>query len=313
MLSPDDGRSAAARSVVRYHLRAFEREEAGARAGQLEPVHRLRVATRRLRAALRLFTPVLPAATVDVAGDDLAWLGRGIGAVRDLDVLALAVAARARRLEPEMRAALSPLQHTIRARRATAHAELVQMLDSMRSRGVRARLAALSDNDRRTRQDTPLGEVATQLVRPLLRALIRAGRRAVDGEPSPEALHRVRVRGKRLRYALETMGGLGGRRLDKLIRRLAQLQELLGEHQDAVTQMAWLRAYAEDTMSPAATQLAVGAVIHVLARRARRLRRRFSKTWRRVDRHRRQRRLLEELDRNRGRRAAAVVRLVRVA
>src|SRR5437773_320097 len=61
VLSPDDGAAVAARVVVRFHLRAFVRVEPAARAGEVEPVHQLRVATRRLRTALRLFAPLLPA------------------------------------------------------------------------------------------------------------------------------------------------------------------------------------------------------------------------------------------------------------
>src|SRR2546426_7971337 len=87
LLSADDPAGATAAAVVRFHLRAFERAEAGARAGEVEPVHQLRVATRRLRATLRLFAPVLPAVAVRRTSEDLRWLGRTIGAVRDPDVL----------------------------------------------------------------------------------------------------------------------------------------------------------------------------------------------------------------------------------
>src|SRR5438046_829407 len=61
VLSPDDGAAVAARVVVRFHLRAFVRVEPAARAGEVEPVHQLRVATRRLGTALRLFAPLLRA------------------------------------------------------------------------------------------------------------------------------------------------------------------------------------------------------------------------------------------------------------
>src|SRR5213593_1468155 len=109
VLSPDDGVGIAVRAVVRFHLRTFVREEAGARAGEVEPVHQLRVATRRLRATLRLFRPVLPVALVRGARDDLAWLADAIGAVRDLDVLAEQMTSCAARLDAESRRALASL------------------------------------------------------------------------------------------------------------------------------------------------------------------------------------------------------------
>src|SRR5438034_10108173 len=74
VLSPDDGAAVAARVVVRFHLRAFVRVEPAARAGEVEPVHQLRVATRRLRAALRLFAPLLPTRLAAPAHRELDWL-----------------------------------------------------------------------------------------------------------------------------------------------------------------------------------------------------------------------------------------------
>jgi CHAD domain-containing protein len=153
-----------------------------------------------------------------------------------------------------------------------------------------------------------LGDVAADLVPPLLRAVRRAGRRLHEDAP-PEAFHRLRVRVKRLRYALETLRDLGGRRLGKALARLEGLQEVLGEHQDAVAQGARLRELAERSTLPPATLLAMGALMHVLGRRARRCRRRFRRPWKRFDRRRLRRRVLRELARHK--RGARVVPLVR--
>src|SRR5579884_2837589 len=234
VLAPGDPAEAAARAVVRFHLRSFAREAVGARAGAVEPVHQLRVATRRLRAALELFAPILPARFAAEARADLAALGRAIGAVRGRAVVA----------------ALTTFARGTPAARGVA-----------------------------------LGALAPELVQPLVRGLVRAGRRIDDRSP-PEAVHRVRVRAKRLRYALETLRGLGGRRLKRVLRRLERLQELLGEYQDAVTQAAWLRRWSEDAEVPRLTLLATGALIDRLGRRARRRRARFARAWRRLDRPR---------------------------
>jgi|SRR5579871_1076497 len=303
VLAPTDPSEAAARAVLRFHLRTFAREGVGARAGEVEPVHQLRVATRRLRAALELFAPVLPAPLAAEARADLASLGHAIGEVRDLDVLALAVAAHARRLAPELRAGLGPLERALEARRAAAHAVMVGALDSARGRSVVAGLTALARSGAAPRGVT-LGALAPELVHPLVRALVRAGRRVDDRSP-PEAVHRVRVRAKRLRYALETLRGLGGRPLARVLRRLERLQEILGDYQDAVTQAAWLRRWAEEADVPRVTLLATGALIDRLGRRARRRRARFARTWRRLDR----RRLARVLPRRkRPRRALRLVR-----
>src|SRR5262245_11173908 len=297
-LSPDDDARVAARRILAFHLATFEREAPLARAGDVEAVHQLRVAARRLRAALQLFAPVLPAALVGSATESLAWLGRGVGSVRDLDVLALAVAARGRHLGDEPRAALGPLEHVIVERRAVAVVGLIHLLDSARSRRLRARLATVGSSSPGVRGPIRLGDISGDLIRPLLRAVQRAGR-DLDAETPAVALHRLRVRVKALRYACETLEALVGDDMRRVIRLLVRLQEALGDHQDAVTQIAWLRAYAGSEQLPPATLLAMGAVVDRLARRAEKLRARVARLWRRFDRRRVRRVLLESLRKER--------------
>jgi CHAD domain-containing protein len=304
VLSGEDAAALAARVVIRFQLRAFAREEGRARAGEVEPVHCLRVATRRLRAALRLFTPVLPAAYVEWSEREVTWLATAIGAVRDLDVMGESITAAAGRLEPGLRGALGPLAVVLHDQREAAHAALLVTLDSARCRRLMDRLAAFAAAAPPSRQRDPLGAIAPSLVRPLLRNVLRSGRR-LDKNASPEALHRLRVRAKRLRYALETLLGLGGRSTRKLVDELRRLQELLGEHQDLMTLTHWLRSTAESVVPPPATLLATGALLGTLARRARKLRRRFPKAWKRLDRRRWRERVLEEIGRRPTLRAAA--------
>ena len=97
--------------------------------------------------------------------------------------------------------------------------------------------------------------------------------------------------------------------LVRMLRLLERLQDTLGAHQDAVTQIARLRELADTASLPPATLLAMGALIRVLGRRARRRRRRFPALWRRFDRATLRRGVLEELSRHK--RAARVLRLVR--
>jgi CHAD domain-containing protein len=287
--------------VLAAHLATFEREAPAARAGDVEAVHQLRVATRRLRATLQLFAPLLPVATVASATEGLAWLGRGVGDVRDLDVLALAIAARSRRFADDGRAALGPLEHAIAERRAVALAALGRFLDTARCRQIRARLGRVAWSGPGARAPVRLGDVAGDLLRPLLRAVQRAGR-DLDAETPAVALHRLRVRVKRLRYACETFAGLVDDMVP-VVRRLERLQDELGEHQDAVMQVAWLRAYTASAQLPPVTLLSTGAVVDRLERRASKLRVRIARAWRRVDRRRVRRVLLESLRQERAVRA----------
>jgi CHAD domain-containing protein len=237
---------------------------------------------------------MLPPATAGSVGEGLSWLGRGIGGVRDLDVLALAVSARARRLGDETRAALGPLEHDVSARRAVALAELARMRDTQQCRRILGRLTSLAASRPAARGAVRFGDVAADLVRPVFRAVVRAGRQ-VDAETPGVSLHRLRVRVKRLRYSCEPLAPLVGDDMRPVIRRLMRLQDVLGEHQDAVTQVAWLRAYAGSAQLPPATLLATGALVDRLDRRARRLRARIPRAWRRFDRGRTRRTLDDSL------------------
>src|SRR5207247_1380709 len=266
VLSPDDSAAAAARAVLRFYLRAFASAEPAARAGEVEPVHQLRVATRRLRTALRRFGPLLPARFAAAAHRDLAWLGGAIGAVRDLDVLSELLRGQAARLDPELRRAGGPLGVMLQEQRARALAALGTALDAKRCRRLLERLAAFADSRAPVGRGTRLGDVAPDLLRPHVRAVVRAGRR-LGPDAAPPHLHRLRVRVKRLRYALETLRSLGDRATRELLARLERLQDTLGKGQDAATAIAWLGAYAESPGVPVTSLLPAGALIQALARR----------------------------------------------
>lgn len=292
VLRADDDARAAARVVLAWYLHEFAREEPAARGGDVEAVHQLRVATRRLRAALRSFAPMLPATLPEPAMEGFATLGRGIGAVRDLDVLALAIAAHGRRLDRDTRDALAPLQLQLGERRAAALAALVVQLDARPTRRLLGRVQTVVDRRPAPRGAIRLGDAAHGLVEPLLRAVQRAGR-DLDADAPAASLHRLRVRVKRLRYVCETLAGMAEGRIDPVVERLVALQDVLGELQDANTQIRWLREHAQARPLPPETLLAMGAVVHALGRRDAKLRRRFPRLWRRFDR-RRVRRLLHD-------------------
>lgn len=293
-LSVEDDARRAARRALAVHAGQFRHEEAAARQGDVEAIHQLRVATRRLRALLRLFAPVLPVSLVARGRHGLRRLGRAIGAVRDLDVLDLALLARSRKLDAETRVALEPIREELSQRRSAALAGLMSELDDPRTRRLLAMLEELPAKRLSPRGAVRLGDVAGTLVQPHLRAVLRAGR-DIDADAPDAALHRLRVRVKRLRYACETLSGLRENGLAPVIERLRALQDVLGEHQDAVTQMRWLRERALAGGLPPATVFAMGAVAEALRRRAARLRRRFSRAWRRFDRGRVRRAITEGL------------------
>jgi CHAD domain-containing protein len=293
VVSPEMPAGAAARATIATHLATMVRELQGARGGKVESVHQLRVSMRRLRAALTLFASDLPKRTADVLERELQDLGRTVGSVRDLDVLAAALAKRGRKIDSRLEPAVATVLRHVREQRTAAHAVLATTLETPRTRRLIARLATIA---KRGGGGEPAWKVAADLVRPLLRD-VRRGGRGVGASSSARALHRLRIDAKRLRYALEALDGLGGDATRALAARLAELQDLLGDQRDATTQRAWLLDEVPSFVGDAEALVAIGAIAEALRRRGKRFARRISRAWRRVDHPKRIGTALEELER----------------
>jgi CHAD domain-containing protein len=100
-----------------------------------------------------------------------------------------------------------------------------------------------------------------EVVRRARRKVKRRGD-AIGAESPPEDLHRLRIAGKRLRYAVEFLEPLYGRPARRLAKRLSSLQDVLGLHQDAQVAMAHLRELVRDEgeQLPPAAIFALGRV-----------------------------------------------------
>ena len=115
--------------------------------------------------------------------------------------------------------------------RQSEHTRLHELLASKRYRALLAKLARPAI--KKVGADRRLGIVAAQLVRPASRGAARLGGKLAADAPDP-VFHKLRVRIKRLRYELEMIAPLGAKRHRKTLRRLEELQELLGAYHDVI-------------------------------------------------------------------------------
>jgi CHAD domain-containing protein len=290
----------AARTVLDAQVAGLARELGHARSGTVEGVHQLRVAARRVRTALTLFADRLPTHAAASLEREVRDLGRRVGTVRDIDVLAAALAKRSRKLDPALAPAAATLVRHVREHRATAHAVLASVLDGQPTRRLMARLGALIA---RTQPSSRSADTCAELVRPLVRAFERAARKA-DDDATPASRHRLRIKAKELRYALEMLGDPKGDAVRALVERLAVLQRRLGDERDAITQRAWLLrevpAFAGDTEA----LVTLGAVAEALRHRAGRAESQASRARRKVG-AKRVKAALDELAAGSARRRAA--------
>jgi CHAD domain-containing protein len=226
-----------ARAVIRTQFRALIVNEPGVRADSgPEPLHDARVAVRRLRAALDFFRDAVPAATYRLRAP-LAWLGRSLGAVREWDVLSERLGEwidehAATELLGEARASL----------RDKARVRLLRDLDSERCARLVGKLVNFVEREKMPR--TAAGrEAIVDFAPKRLARLNRRVRKAADGvsaDSPAAALHELRIRCKHLRYALEFVDDVYGAPVRRLARRSKDVQDVLGQRQDARVVVAQL-------------------------------------------------------------------------
>jgi CHAD domain-containing protein len=241
-----------------------------------EDVHHARTAIRRLRADLRSFRPALLRRPVRSLRSELRWMGRILARVRELDVLLEQIEGASEGLPEDLAADADRVVERLRSERRTAWAVALGHLSGPRSRKLRADLQALASSPpfRVGARPTP-----AELMQPAWRRLGRAVRAAASN-PSEEALHRVRICAKRVRYGAEALEAVVGRDARAFARRAADLQDAIGAHRDA--------AAAVDLLAePAATMDARGAyAAGILAARCAAARERAAadipRAWRRL-------------------------------
>jgi CHAD domain-containing protein len=295
VLAPGDPVVAAAQTALRQGLEALRFHETAALAGEVEAIHQFRVATRRLRALVELFSGVLHGSRVRLFRRELPWVGQTAAVTRECDVIEQLMRDRSVRLDTILRGSLAPIYEALSARRRTEHGNFAGMLASKRYQTILRRLA--SSPVRKIPTTVTVRGLAPSMLRPIARGTTSAGAKLKPACP-PERLHRLRVRLKRLRYALEMINELGGKRIRKAAKELAALQDLLGLHNDVVVAIAWMREYAADAVAPPHALLAAGALIHSLHKRQRKLAERSLKDWKRIDRNGIIRKALVELARS---------------
>ena len=243
-IDPGDMIGQVALAVLRRQFAAMLAKEPGTRLGEdIEELHDMRVASRRLRAAVSLFGELLPAEAARLR-PELAWIGQTIGAVRDLDVQLAQLDEWTEALPESDRQALAPLHALLAEERERARADMLEALDSPRYQRFIRRFGAMLRARSGTRTG-PARAVAPDLVRRRHRALRKAMRR-VDSEGEPETYHRLRIAGKRFRYALEFLSDVYPGETARLVRRTVALQDLLGDYQDAHVAIARLRVLAAE-------------------------------------------------------------------
>jgi CHAD domain-containing protein len=210
-----------------------------------EGVHQARVATRRLRSDLRTFAPLLDAQWLEGLRAELRELAAQLGAVRDADVLLERLRSAAARLPETDREAAQHLLDDLEHTRERDRDALLATMRAVRYRRLVDDLVEAAAHPGVTEAaDRPGAEVLPQLAADPWRRLRRRVNH-LEADPPDADLHEVRIFAKRARYAAEAVAPVAGAMATEFAKAVAGVQEVLGNHHDAIVAHSWLRDAAQ--------------------------------------------------------------------
>ena len=181
-----------------------------------DAIHDMRVATRRLRAALKTFRRVLPEKAKKIQ-TELQKLSLRLGKKRDLDLFSAAVKAKSklvREIDKSQKQIVSLLQ-------SKGFLRLIGSLEQLKT-------VAAQNN---------ILKVAAKEIRKALRRVLEIAP-SIDSKADDKTLHKLRISAKKLRYTCEFFASLFS--FDAFIEKTEAIQDILGEHQDAITGISML-------------------------------------------------------------------------
>lgn len=253
-LSADDTMGEAANKILCFHFQHMLYHEPGTRHGEdIEELHDMRVATRRMQAAFRVFGQYVDRKRLKPMRKGAQRACSVLGSVRDLDVFWEKTERYLKGLPPEKQNDLMPLREVWEAEREKAREAMLAYLDSdgyvrFKEQSVELlnepeawELPALTDK----------GEAVPHRLRYVVPAVVYQRAAAVlaydewvnGPDISLKRLHRLRIAGKRLRYALEFFEEVLAPQTGDLIKQMESLQDHLGDLQDAVVASELLRDF----------------------------------------------------------------------
>ncbi|HEX8347636.1 MAG TPA: CYTH and CHAD domain-containing protein [Actinoplanes sp.] len=261
--------AAAVLDYARAQRDAIVANDPGVRHGDPEAVHRMRVATRRLRSTLKTFRPLWSRELTDFLSGELKWLAERLGEVRDGQVLTGRLTAAVDREGTAFEPIGARVREHLGGNVQSGHGALRDALDGTRYLRLLDELDDLVDsggkegrNSRETGDRAVLRRARNALAK--ADALLDAAGSTEGGgtgtEHRDEHLHEARKAYKRARYAVEVFVPTVGKPAKRLVERLTRLQDVLGDHQDSVVAREVLRDVADSARAAGDDTFAYGVL-----------------------------------------------------
>jgi CHAD domain-containing protein len=244
---------------LREQVKQIRRQDLPVRLDAPDAVHKMRVATRRLRSALTTFKRLFDPDVARPLRGELKWLAGELGAARDAEVMRDRVRAAVARDGVDRRTASGAADAELGQAYRTAHDRVLADLDGDRYHGLLVALDELVSSPPMTeRAAGKAGKVLPRLVARSfadVRTVVAQAEATPAGHEREELLHDARKDAKRARYAGESVSQIFGKEAVAFAKAMEDVQEALGEHQDSVLTRERLRDLARTTSSTEAAFL----------------------------------------------------------
>ena len=242
---------------VREQVQQVRAQDLPVRLDAQDSVHKMRVATRRLRSALTTFKPLVDPDVARSLRDELKWLAGELGAARDAEVMrervraAVEAEARGEGVDADPMAAMADSELGEAYRKA--HDRVLAELSGDRYHAILTALDELVTSPPLTEQAAArAGKALPPLVArsyTKVRKIVKQADATPDAAEREELLHDARKAAKRSRYAGESVSSVFGKDAIAFAAAMEGVQEALGEHQDSVLTRERLRDLARHTTS----------------------------------------------------------------
>lgn len=253
----------------------------------VEAIHDLRVASRRLRALLEVFGPYISSKHMVRAMTLLKKVTRGAGDLREWDVHSQHLSEQLELSNSHLEsAALEHVLENVDARRDLEDRKANRHLARLETDRLRRTLGRILDDLVETLSIADLSLVAWNALEPCIYDVFQELPEPEAGD-SGEKLHTVRIRVKKLRYAVELLKPIIGDRYALIHRRLKHFQEFLGRHHDLFVLHELLLEFRDalDVKDRAHLVMGLAVPIHRLASEQNRITAEFLEECRQFDRH----------------------------
>ncbi|WP_103343927.1 CYTH and CHAD domain-containing protein [Amycolatopsis sp. CA-126428] len=274
-------------AAVREHYGRLRRADVGVRLDAEDSVHQMRVAIRKLRSTFRTFGSLIDEKQTAALVVELQWLGRQLSPARDTEVTEERLREQLGEVPSEL--VFGPLRQFLTrhfAREAEeGRTRALAVLTGKRYLQLLRELDALLDDPPLTAKarkpaKAGLREPLRKAAKKLSRA--RAAARGLTGGELETALHDVRKKAKRARYAADTVKPVYGKKLREWRKNVKAVQSTLGEHQDTVVGRDVLHHLAIAGHGEGQNTFTFGLLHAQDAARAAKLRETFAREWRRL-------------------------------